>query len=76
MTQQNEKNFWNYNIYRFCEKTNESDKIRDNCHLTGAYKRPAHNMCFFKIKQFQSKLITTIIHIFSNCDCHLVIKKS
>ena len=45
MTEENEGNFKNNNICRFCEKNTESDKVRDHCHLTGKYRGPAHNKC-------------------------------
>ena len=36
MTEEDEEDFQNDNICRFCEKKNiESDKVRDHCHLSG-----------------------------------------
>ena len=35
MTEEDEEDFKNNDICRFCEKKIESDKIRDHCHLTG-----------------------------------------
>ena len=43
MTKENEEDFKNNNICRFCEKEILSDKVRDHCHLTGKYRGPAHN---------------------------------
>ena len=37
MTKENEEDFKNNNICRFCEKEIVSDKVRDHCHLTGKY---------------------------------------
>ena len=45
MTEKDEEDYRNNNICRFCEKNIESDKGRDHCHLTGKYRRPAHNKC-------------------------------
>ena len=32
MTQEDEEDFDNNNVCRFCEKKIESDKVRDHCH--------------------------------------------
>ena len=42
MTEENEEDFRNDNICRFCEEIIESDKVRDHCHLTGKYRGAAH----------------------------------
>ena len=34
-TQEDKENFYNCNFCHFCEKTFESDKVRDHCRLTG-----------------------------------------
>ena len=44
MKQEDEEDFKNNNICRFCEKEILSDKVRDHCHLTGKYRVPAHNL--------------------------------
>ena len=36
----------NKKICSFCEKEINSDKVRDNCHLTGKYRGPAHSKGF------------------------------
>ena len=38
MTEEDEEEFKVNNFCRFCEKNIESDKVRDHCHLTGAYR--------------------------------------
>ena len=35
MTEEDEEDYRNNKICRFYEKFNESDKVRDHCHLTG-----------------------------------------
>ena len=45
MTEEDEEDFENNNICRFCEKNIESDRIRAHCHLTGKYRGPAHIEC-------------------------------
>ena len=75
MTQEDEEDFRNNNICRFCEKEVLSDKVRDHCHLTGSYRGPAHNTCNINVKQKQSNFIPFIFHNFSNYDCHMFFKK-
>ena len=75
MTQEDEEEFRNNNICRFCEKEILSDKVRDHCHLTGSYRGPAHNTCNINVTQKQSNFIPFIFHNFSNYDCHMFFKK-
>ena len=75
MTQEDEEKYKNNNICRFCEKTIESDKVRDHCHLTGKYRRPAHNVGNINVKQKDSNFIPFAFHNFSNYDCHMFFKK-
>ena len=74
MTEEDEEDFKNNNICRFCEKFIESDKVRDHCHLTGKCRDPAHNKCNINVTQDQSNFIPFIIHNFSNYDCHTFLK--
>ena len=60
-----EEDFKNDNICRYCEKKIESDKVRDHCHLTGKYRGPAHGKCDFNATQQQSIFISFIFHNFS-----------
>ena len=75
MTKENEEDYRINNIFRFCEKNIESDKVRDHCHLTGKYKGPAHSICIINVTQDQISFLTFIIHNFSNYDCHMFFKK-
>ena len=45
MTDEEEEDFRNNNVCRFCEKNIEFDKVRDHCHLTGKNRGPAHSKC-------------------------------
>ena len=60
---------------RFCEKTIESDKVRDHRHLTGKYRGPARSKRIFIVTQKQNKFIPFAFHICSNYDCHLFFKR-
>ena len=75
MTQEDEEDYKNNNICRFCEKEILSDKVRDHCHLTGSYRGPAHSKCNINVTQKQSNFIPFIFHNFSNYDCHMFFKK-
>ena len=74
ITDEDEEDYKNNNICRFCEKNIESDKVRDHCHLTGKYRGPAHNTCNINVIQKQSNFIPFIFHNFSNYDCHMFFK--
>lgn len=58
-----------------CEQSiqDEKDKVRDHCHLTGAYRGPAHNKCNldYKIPTF----FPIFLHNFSKYDSHLFIRE-
>ena len=75
MTQEDEEDYKNNNVCRFCEKFIESDKARDHCHLTGNYRRPAHSICNIIVTETQCNFIPFIFHNFSNYDCHMFFKK-
>ena len=62
-------------ICRFCEKEIIDNKVRDNCHLTGKYRVPAHSKCNVNVTQKQSIFTPFIFHNFSNYDCHMFFKK-
>ena len=75
MIDEDEEDFKNINICRFCEKIIESDKVRDHCHLTGKYRRPAHSKCNINVTQKQSDFKPFIFHNFWNDYCHMFFKK-
>ena len=75
MTEEDEEDYRNDNICRFCEKFIESDKVRDHCHLTGNYRGPAHCKCNINVTQKQSNFIPFIFHNISNYDCHMFFNK-
>ena len=75
MTDEDEENYKDDNICRFCEKEILYNKVRDHCHLTGDYRGPAHSECNINVTQDQSNFIPFIFHSFSNYDCHMFFKK-
>ncbi|XP_035232762.1 uncharacterized protein LOC118204561 [Stegodyphus dumicola] len=48
-------------------------KVHDHCHLTGAYRGPAHNQCNIKLKV--PHFLPVIFHNLSGYDAHLFIKE-
>ena len=75
MTQEDEEDYKNNNICRFCEKNIESDKVRDHCHLTGKYRGSSHNVCNINVMQKDSNFIPFVLHNFSKYDCHMFFKR-
>ena len=75
MTKDDEEDYRNNNICRFCEKEILSDKVRNHCHLTGKYRGPAHNTCNLNVKQKDSILIPFAFHNFSNYGCYMFFKR-
>ena len=75
MTKENEEYFKNKKICQFCGKERLSEKVRDHCHLTGKYRRPAHNTCNINVKQKDSNFIPFAFQNFSNYDCHKFFKR-
>ena len=74
MKEEDQHDFENNNICRYCEKNIELNKVSDHCHLTGEYRGPAHNDCNLKVKQSDSNFITIGLHNFSKYDCHMFFK--
>ena len=60
MTREDEEDYKNNNICRFCEQNIESDEVRDHSHLTGKYKAAAHNVC----KKNLDKQIVILYHLY------------
>ena len=75
MMEEDEEDYRNNNICRFCETEIITDKVRDHCHLTGSYRGPAHNTCNINVTQKQSNFIPFLFHNFSYYDCHMFFKK-
>ena len=75
MTQEDEEDYKNNNICRFCEKEILSNNVRDHCHLTGKYRGPSHNVCNINVKQKHGNFIPFKFHNFSNYDCHMFFKR-
>ena len=58
-----------------CKKrfTNDNEKVRDHCHVTGKYRGAAHNKC--NINHKISKNIPVVFHNGSTYDYHFIIKE-
>ena len=75
MTEEDEEGYTNNNICRFCEKEVIFDKVRDHCHLTGKYRRPAHNFRSINVTYKQNNIIPFVFHTFSIYDCRELFKR-
>lgn len=68
-----EKLHYDYtNECHICDKPIISEKVADHCHITGAYRGPAHSICNLHYKN--SNFIPIILHNLRNYDSHLFIK--
>ena len=72
LTGDDEKDYRNKKKCRFCEKEILSDKVLDQCHLTGKYRGPAQTTCNINGKQKDSSFIPIVFHKFSIYDCHML----
>ena len=72
---EDEEDYRNNNICRFCEKEIISDKVREHCHLPGKFRGPAHSRCNINVTQDQSNFIPFVFQNFNNYDCHMFFKK-
>ena len=75
MTEEDEEQYKNNNICRYCEKNFENDKARDHFHLTGKYRGPACSKCNINVTQKQSNFTQFVCHNFSNYDCYQFFEK-
>ena len=64
MTEEKEEKYGNDNIYRFCEKNIESDKVRDHCHSTLKFREPAHSKCNNNVTQDRGNMMHFKFHNF------------
>ena len=59
-----DEDFKNINICRFCEKEVLSHKVTDHCHLTGKCRVPAHSKCNITVTQDKVTLFLSNFTIF------------
>ena len=55
-----------------CKKiiSNDEDKVRDHCHVTGKFRGAAHESCNLNFQL--TKKVPVIFHNSSSCDSHLI----
>ncbi|XP_039312526.1 uncharacterized protein LOC120359374 [Solenopsis invicta] len=75
LTQDDWKKFNNATHCHICEKpfTNEIERVRDHCHLTGRFRGAAHSNCNLNYKD--SHYIPIVFHNLSGYDVHFIIKE-
>ncbi|GFU61268.1 uncharacterized protein TNCV_5033271 [Trichonephila clavipes] len=67
-----EENFKSSTLCSICENPLNGDAVRDNDHLTGAYRGAAHNRCNLNFKL--ANYIPVVIHNLRNYDGHFLIQ--
>ena len=60
---EDEKDYGNNNICRYCTKNVLNDKVRNHCHLTGKYRKSAHNNCNINVTQKKLFYISSISQV-------------
>ena len=77
ITKKEELGFQKATVCHVCggtfEKTEDSRRVRDHCHLTGLYRGAAHNKCNLEFKL--PKFYPVIFHNLEKYDAHLFIKE-
>ena len=72
ITKEEQKDFGKATVCHICEYLLNDDKVRDHCHLTGRYRRAAHNKCNLNYKL--PSFYPVIFHNLSGYDTHMFIK--
>ena len=72
MTDENQADFEPATHCHICGVVLESDRVRDHCHITGAYRGAAHDQCNlrFRIPEF----IPVVFHSLKGYDSHLIMQ--
>ena len=75
ITPQEEESFQLAEECWLCENPLDDTKVRDHDHLTGKYRRAAHNICNINCKQKSSSFVHIFFRNFSGYDCHLIFQE-
>ena len=70
MTTQDEEIYNNSQICWICREELNTDKVRNYCHITGKFRRAAHNQCNLKLKI--PKKLPIIFHNLEGYDGHII----
>ena len=70
MTNEDEEIYHNSHICWICKQELNTDKVRDHCHVTGKFRRAAHNKCNSKLRI--SRKLTLIFHNLQGYDEHRI----
>ena len=61
--------------WRVCDKPLKSDSVRDHCHITGEYRRAAHNGRNLKLRlNPKTTSIPVVFHNLGGYDSHLLMQ--
>ena len=64
MTKADEDDFKNSTLCWFCEVRSDGRRVRVHCHLTGRYRRAAHEACNLNVNQKHNNFIRFLFHNF------------
>ena len=75
MTRVDWRAFRTAEMCHICDERLEGDSVRDDCHITGKYRRAAHNACNLKLR-LNPKTITipVVFHNLRGYDSHLLMQ--
>ena len=67
-----DKLIYNSTLCHICNEELSEDRVRDHCHLSGKFRRAAHEVCNLKYKV--SKFFPVVFHNLSGYDNHLFVR--
>ena len=73
MSEEDENNYKNSEIFWICNQKIIKNKVRDHCHITGKFKGPAHKECNSKLRI--TRKLPIIFHNLEGYDGHIIFKE-
>ena len=73
MSEEDENNYKNSEIFWICNQKIIKNKVRDHCHITGKFRGPAHKECNSKLRI--TRKLPIIFHNLEGYDGHIIFKE-
>ena len=70
---EDEEIYNNSQICWICKQELNTDKVKDNCHVTGKFRGAAHNKCNLKLRI--PRKLPLIFHYLQGYDRHIIFKE-